>query len=231
MTKQDRNELLKACGNLVGHARGAGRQVAAAVSRRFRDASSSRRGFADVYRLQHALADEIEAMRARFTGWVERRERELERASRLRGRRDDLTADLRATLLGLKRAFTGAYDDATTAWLLEPVRRLAAAPREIERQARCLHNLLTDPALDLPAPGPGIEIDIAEVARGVEQPMESLAQTLTELAECEGASCHAKAERDAAHKRLVVYADKVARFYKALHDLAHHGRIATGDGA
>ena len=95
-------------------------------------------------------------------------------------------------------------------------------------QAYCGFAALTDPALDLPEPGPGVEIDIALVARSVEQPMKSLGETLAELAECQGAARHAKAERDDAHKRLVVYADKVARFYKALHDLAHHERIASG---
>ncbi len=230
MTRKVVTEVLKTCGRLVGHARGAGSMVAAAVSGRYGGRRPGRRGSLGVGELQLALADELAAMQARLVAWDDRCAREVERGRRLRRRRERLQAELRSTLRRLKSSFSGAFDGPTARYLLGPVRRLGGSPAEILEQAERLHATLTDPAVELPPPGPGLEIDLVLAADSFQRPMAGLGETLAELPECESAERHARSRKGEELERLALFAERVARFYSALCELAGHERVAQGLG-
>ncbi len=225
MTTQRNSEALRVCRRIVIHLRGAGRRVAAAVSDRFggrRGAGGGAVDVLDIRGLQLALADELETMRAGLESWDDRCECERERAGGLRRRRNNLELALRERLRRLKNGLTGAFDDAAASKLVRPVRQLATAPAELQRQAERLHAALTDPELELPAPRPGVEIDLALAAASVEQPAAELGRTLAALADCEAGERHARARRDEERDGLEDFSGKVGRFESALRDLAEH---------
>ena len=226
MTPQVMTRLLENCRKLVGHARGAGRRVAEALGERFGGRPAAGGGFVDVHTLHLAVADELEAMDARLEAWTDRYRREVERGRRLRDRREGSVAELRSRLLRLKSSLAGAFDHGAAGRLLRRVRRLETEPDALRQQAAWLHATLTDPELELPAPRPGVELDLALAAKSFEQPMKGLGETLAELIECEAAASHAKAQRDEVAARLTVFLDQAARFYQSLCELARHQRIA-----
>ncbi len=212
-------EILTVCRKLVGQARGAGRRVAAAVSDRFGSRPTAGRGFLDVYQLQVAVADELEAMQAGLVACDHRCEQEIERGRALRRDRELSERELRDRLLQLKNGLGGAFDDRAAGEILQPVRQLAAAPAELQQQAEWLHGTLVDPALELPAPMPGVEIDLALVADSLERPAARLGRALAELVECDAAACHARSRRDEEQARLAGFAGTAERFYQALREL------------
>ncbi len=214
MTTQRISEAFKVCRRLVIRLRGAAR-------RRGRTAAPP--DVLDLRGLQLALADELEAMRAGLESWDRRCECECERGDGLRRRRDDLAFALRSRLLRLKNGLSGAFDDRTARQLLQPVRQLADAPRALQWQAEELHATLADPALELPPPRPGVEVDLALAAESLERPKAELGQTLAALTDCEAAVRHARARRDEERERLEDLSGKVGRFDRALRALAGHG--------
>ncbi len=209
MTTQRISEALKVCRRLVIRLRGASR----------RRGTSAEPPFLDLRNFQLAIADQLEAMRAGLESWDNRCECERQRSGGLRRRRDDLELELRNRLLRLKRCLSGAFDDRTARSLLRPVRRLADAPPALQAQAEEQQAAWTDPALELPPPRPGVEVDLTLAAESLERPKAALAQTLAELAECEAAARHARAQRDGERERLEDFSGEVGRFDRALRDL------------
>ncbi len=222
MTTQRISRALSVCSRLVVRLRGAGRRVALAVSERFGGRRGAGGDFVDVHGLQRALADELEAMRAGLESWAERCEGERERGSALRRHRNDLELELREQLLGLKNGLSGAFDESTARQLLRPVGQLAGSPPALQHQAEQLQANLTDPAFELPPPGPGVEVDLALAAASLEGPKAELGQTLAALADCDAAVRHARARRDEERERLEDLSGKVERLDRSLRDLAEH---------
>jgi hypothetical protein len=224
MMTQRVSEALEVCRRIVIHLRGAGRRVAEAVDKKFGGRRGAGGDFIDVRAFQLALAGELEAMRAGLESWVYRCECERERGTGLRRRRDHLELELRNRLLRLKNGLSGAFDEQTAGRLLRPVRQIAAASPALRWQAERLHETLTDPALELPPPQPGVEIDLALVAESVKGPAAALGQTLAAVADCEAAVRHARAQRDGERERLEEFSGRVERFDRALRELAEHVR-------
>ncbi len=102
------------------------------------------------------------------------------------------------------------------------MRQLATAPPALQQQAERLHARLSDPALELPPPRPGVEIDLALAAESVVRPADELGRTLAAIADCDAAERHTRARRDEERERLEDFCGKVERFDRALRDLATH---------
>ncbi len=144
----------------------------------------------------------------------------------LRGLRDRLTAEVATALRQVIPALGSSYLEQAVQRFFQQFLPLPARPDDLHLHAEGFHAALTDPRLELPASRPGVEVDIAEVARGFEEPMGELGETLAELLDKECEADSARSRRAAARERLRDFAVKVARFYEALAVLAGDERIA-----
>lgn len=216
-------QLGRFCRRLSGFARGVAHQVAAAGSEPFRTGG---RAFVDLHDFQLGLGELLEVLHAELVAVDERLAREVQRGRELRDLRRDLVAVLRGALTRWKSALSGALDRGEIRRLRWPVDRLPQGADELLGLSERLFAHLTDPALELPAPRPGVELDLLAMAQGFEAPMRELGTTLAELRDVEAAEQHSRAKKAEAMERLRRFAGRVKRFYLALYEVTGNGRLA-----
>ncbi len=123
----------------------------------------------------------LRQVRERLVAADEAHQKEVRKERRLRRRRDDSAAEVRGTMLDIRTTFERVYGSGLSAEVVGLESDIPRDPVVLERYARRVVVVMSDPELSLPSPRvPGSTMGPGEVTGVISPPLQLLAQSLDE---------------------------------------------------
>ncbi len=214
-------------GQMAGHARQHGRQVAASATALFPNLLQPGQVYLDLHQFQMAVGQELEQLHAELIEIDNRHAHHLEVARQLRQQRGEWDAMVRTALVKVKGTAEGAFGPGASRVIFEEdPPRLPNDSTALHQMAERAFEILTAPEFPLDSEQPGVVVNPAVLAEGFAAPLAGLGTTLKSLHDAESAIRGTQSNKDEQLLKLEAFNGDVARFYEALYVLAGEQRLA-----
>ncbi len=222
------DELEKFCGRVAGAAIEHRALITEALTERFKHKLIEGQTIPDVFQIQTWLAEELHEIHAEViaseTGLkaeltVDRQDREV------RGR---FVSDVRQHLFSARNIFDAIYGAGGSSVMFQepPGFRIRTDPVPLYRQGSTVHDNILSPSFRRPRVRFDLEVNLEQLARGMEPGLEGLQRTLVVLRTGTQASNASLAAKELRMSALDKRTGLAARFLEAFYAWAEHEGIA-----